>query len=311
MSGDLAGRVVVVTGAGRGLGRAYAEHAATAGAGVVVNDVDGDEAQAVADAIGAANGTALASDDDVSDAGAVAALVARCRRELGSLDGLVNNAGLYHEALPWDEDPARVRRLVEVNVLGSLLCTQEVARAMREQGRGGAIVNASSGGLFGFPTVASYAASKGAVASLTYASALDLEAIGVRVNAISPMAITRMTQGALGRTLVPSGGGRALLDGIGERTPERIAPLVTFLLSERAAGITGQFLRFDGERLSVVRQYAFDEHAHALRDGWDVDTIAGVFAGSGALADELAAYGVQRRLPPRVRGAAGDAGSTE
>ncbi len=221
------------------------------------------------------------------------------RRELGALDGLVNNAGLYHEALPWQEDPARVGRLVEVNVLGTLLCTQEAARAMRAQGRGGAIVTASSGGLFGFPTVATYAASKGAVASLTYAAALDLEAIGVRVNAISPMAITRMTQGALGRTLVPSGGGSAPLAGIDARTPERIAPLVTFLLGERAAGITGQFLRFDGERLSIVPQYAFDEHPHATRAGWDLDALAAAF--DGPLAGELAPYGVERRLPPRRR----------
>jgi NAD(P)-dependent dehydrogenase (short-subunit alcohol dehydrogenase family) len=297
--GALANRSIVVTGAGRGLGRAYALDAAAAGAAVLVNDVDGDVAAETAAAIEAAGGTALASADDVSTPAGAQAVVARCEQRLGPLRGLVNNAGLYHEAPPWEDDPERVVRLVNVNVNGALLCTGAAARAMRAHGQGGAIVNASSGGMFGFPTVSAYAASKGALASLTWASALDLEAIDVRVNAISPMAVTRMTQGALGRTLVPSGADRAPLDGIEERTPERIAPLVTFLLSDRAADVTGQFLRFNGDRLSVVRTYAFDEHPFAERPSWDLDAFAAALERD--LAGRLEPYGVERRLPPRMR----------
>lgn len=300
-AGALAGRVVVVTGAGRGLGRAYALHAAAAGARVVVNDVDGDEARGVASEIERAGGAAVAGDHDISVPDQAGALMRHARDTFGALDGLVNNAGLYHEATPWEDDPERIARLIAVNVLGTLVCTTRASEIMRDQGTGGSIVNASSGGMFGFPHTSAYAASKGAIASATYAGALDLEQIGVRINAISPMALTRMTETALGRSLAPDGATRTPLDGIEEMAPERIAPLVTFLLSDRAAGITGQFLRFNGTRLSVVRQYPFAEHPFALdAEGFDVDGIERAFRG-GPLAGALEPYGVERRVAPRDR----------
>lgn len=283
----LAGRAVVITGAGRGLGRAYALHAAQHGAAVVVNDVDPDHAAQTGAEIVAAGGQAVISSHDVSDPAAAEALVTLCRQCFGRIDGLVNNAALYHEAPPWREDPDRLRRMVEVNLLGVMYCGRAATQAMVAQGSG-AIVNASSGGLFGFPSTGAYGATKAAVMSLTYAWALDLEEAGVRVNAISPMAATRMTGSSLGRTLVPA-----------DRTPDRIAPLVTYLLSDLAAGVTGQFLRFDGERLRVVTHHTFDEHPTAVRDQWDVAGVAAAF--DTELAEQLEPYGVERRLPPRRR----------
>jgi NAD(P)-dependent dehydrogenase (short-subunit alcohol dehydrogenase family) len=278
--GLLDGRVVVITGAGRGLGRAYAEHAAFAGAKVVVNDVDADEAAEVASLIVAAGGAAVASSHDISDAGQAEALVVQAREELGGLDGLVNNAGLYYEAVPWEDDPDRIRRLIEVNVLGALFCTAAAARIFADQGRGGAIVNASSGALFGFPGMAAYAASKGAIASLTYATAADFEPIGVRVNAIAPMAATRLTLAAeAGKRHVPEGATRAPLTGIEERTPDRIAPLVTYLLSPLSANLTGQLLRFDGTRLSRLSAGDASGHPAVRHDSWDVDAVSEAFAG--------------------------------
>lgn len=296
-SGDglLAGRAVIVTGAGRGLGRAYALDLAAHGAFVVVNDVDADEAAAVADSIGDA---ALASGHDVSEPAAVDALTQSCVDRFGRLDGLVNNAGRYHEALPWEERPERILAAVSVNVVGALLCQAAASRVMRANG-GGAIVNASSGGMFGFPQVSTYAATKGALAALTFSSALDLEAAGIRVNAISPMALTRMTEGALGRDLTPSTSDKPPLAGIEDKPPERIAPLVTFLLSDLAEGITGQFFRFDGTRLSVVTTDAFADHPSIVADAWHPDGFAHAFA--GPLAGHLQPYGVERRLPPRSR----------
>jgi NAD(P)-dependent dehydrogenase (short-subunit alcohol dehydrogenase family) len=271
----LDGRAIVVTGAGRGLGRAYAEHAAAHGARVVVNDVDVDEAEAVAAAIGG-----VPSGHDVSDPGAAEELVATCVRAFGRLDGLVNNAGLYHEAAPWDEEPARLRRLVEVNVLGPLHCTAAAARAFRRQGSGGAIVNATSGALFGFPTLGAYAASKGAVASLTLATALDLAPLGVRANAVAPVAATRLTLAAeAGRRHLPEGATRAPLAGIEERTPDRIAPLVTFLLGPRAEGITGGLFRFDGTRLSRLAFGDPGGDPYVRRERWSLDDVAAAFAG--------------------------------
>ena len=295
MSGLLDGRAVIVTGAGRGLGRAYARDLAAHGAHVVVNDVDAAEADAVAAELG---GSALPSHHDVSDPAAVDALVATCVDRFGRLDGLVNNAGLYHEALPWEERPEAIRRAVSVNVVGALLCQAAASRVMRDQG-GGAIVNASSGGMFGFPAVSTYAATKGALAALTYSSALDLEAAGIRVNAISPKALTRMTENALGRGLAPSPAAAPPLAGIEDRPPERIAPLVTFLLSDLAEGITGQFLRFDGTRVSIVTTPAFADHPYAVADSWDPETFGRVFAGE--LAAHLQPYGVERRTVPRAR----------
>jgi hypothetical protein len=167
---------------------------------------------------------------------------------------------------------------------------------------GGAIVNASSGGLYGFPTAATYGTTKGAVTALTFAAALDLEERGIRVNAISPKAFTRLTENALGRHSAPLGGDQAPLADIERRPPERIAPLVTYLLSDLSAGITGQFLRFDGERLAVVPTTGFADHPSVVHDDWDPATVAAAF--TGPLRAALQPYGVERREPPVRRSAA-------
>ncbi|GAB3434773.1 SDR family NAD(P)-dependent oxidoreductase [Actinophytocola sediminis] len=293
-----ADHAVIITGAGRGLGAAYAVDLAANGASVVVNDIDRDEAAAVVARITAAGGAGLVSGHDVTDPDEVDALVSSCVDTFGRLDGLVNNAGLYHESAPWEENAAAIRRAVSVNVLGALYC-QAAASAVMLAGGGGAIVNASSGGMFGFPRVSTYAATKGALAAMTYSSALDLEAAGIRVNAISPMALTRMTANALGRDHQPSTQDTPPLAGIEDKPPAAIAPLVTFLLSDLAAGITGQFFRFDGRRISVVTTSAFADHPHVTAEHWDPTTIA--TAVDGPLAQHLQPYGVERRTPPRIR----------
>lgn len=285
--GVLAGKAVVITGAGRGLGKAYAMHAAAAGAAVVVNDIDGEQAEAVVARIVERGGRAVASAASVRDPGQASGIVQRCLAEFGKLDGLVNNAAVHRPALPWEEDPATARELIEVNVLGVLYCGIAAAQVMQAQ-RAGSIVNISSGASFGQRALGTYAASKGAVASLTYSWALDLAALGVRVNGVLPLAWTRMVerhQPAQARVTR-------------QRTPDRVAPLVTYLLSDRAEGITGQLIRFTGDHLHIVRQPGIKEPV-LHRAAWSTEDIAAAF--DDVLDHHLEPFGLAKEPPPRLR----------
>lgn len=284
-SSTLDGRAVIVTGAGQGLGRAFAQHAASVGAAVVVNDVDADLARDTADTITAAGGVAVVSAHSVADAQEARDLVTLCATEFGRVDGLVNNAALNYSALPWDDDPDRVRELVEVNVLGVIYTGLAAVREMR---RGGAIVNISSGAALGQRALGTYAASKGAVASLTYSWALDLEAAGIRVNAVCPLARTRMVLASE----------RSMRNCPPDRTPERIAPLVTFLLSERSLGVTGQVIRCNGPQLHIMGQPYFKAPV-LTRENWDDDSVARAF--DEVFGAHLEPYGMEKRLPPTLR----------
>jgi NAD(P)-dependent dehydrogenase (short-subunit alcohol dehydrogenase family) len=284
---------VVITGAGRGLGAAYAAHAAAAGAGVVVNDIDGEQAEAVASRIVEQGGRAVVSVASVADPRQASGIVQRCVSEFGKIDGLVNNAALQYLSVPWNEDVEVARALIEVNVLGVLYCGIAAARVMGIQ-RAGSIVNISSGSSFGQRELGTYAASKGAVASLTYSWALDLAQLGVRVNGVCPLAWTRMVERH------PAAQARVTR----QRTPDQVAPLITYLLSDRAEGITGQLIRFTGDQLHIVRQPAIKEPVlHRAR--WTADDIAAAF--DDVLDGHLEPFGLDKQLPPRLR----QAGSTQ
>ncbi|MFI5590955.1 SDR family NAD(P)-dependent oxidoreductase [Amycolatopsis sp. NPDC051758] len=241
--GILDDRAVVITGAGRGPGRAFARHAAESGAAVVVNDVDAEPAHNTVAAIEAEGGMAVVSVGSVADADYARGLITLCRNRFGQLDGLVNNAAIGYHARPWEDDDAeRTRALVETNVLGPFHCGTAAAKVMVAQGAG-VIVNVTSGSMIGQRGAAAYSASKGAVASMTYSWAADLARHGVRVNAVSPIAWTRLMAAD------PNGNPDAY-------PPERVAPLVTYLLSDLSAGVTGQVLRLADGHLHAVRQPA-------------------------------------------------------
>lgn len=291
---DLRGRSVLVTGAGRGLGRAYALDAAAAGAAVLVNDRDRDMAEDVAGEISAAGGQAEISGHSVDDPDAVSAMVGASLAAFGSLDGIVINAGLYHEAMPWQDDPQTIERDIRVNVLGGLYCLAAATRVMVAQRRG-AIVLASSAGMLGSRRIMTYAASKGALTALTASAALDLAEHGIRVNAIAPVAMTRMTSNAVGRSVVSADGSTPLLSSLEQRPPHAVAPLVSYLLSDSAAAVTGQFIRFDGQRLAVFPQPSLAELPGLSSAVWTRDEIAAAFA--GPLAGVLQPFGVERMSP--------------
>ncbi|HKN99925.1 MAG TPA: SDR family oxidoreductase [Pseudonocardiaceae bacterium] len=287
--GILDGKAVVVTGAGRGLGEAYAIHAAHAGARLVVNDVDADFAERTADHIRSYGGEAVASGHDVSRPAEAQAVIDYCVDTYGGIDGLVNNAGVNYEALPWDDSPERMRELFETNVFGVFHCGQAAIVAMRAAGTAGSIVNIASGALLGQRRLAAYAASKGAVASLTYSWALDTDDIGIRVNAVCPVAHTRMVWESE----------RSLRNSPPERTPGRVAPLVLFLLSDRSAGITGQLVRCDGRELHIVGQ-PYLKQPILTNDNWDTATVEQAF--TDVFQAHLEPFGLEKRMPARLHG---------
>ncbi|MCP2249596.1 SDR family NAD(P)-dependent oxidoreductase [Lentzea aerocolonigenes] len=285
--GILDGKAVVITGAGRGLGEAYAMHAALAGASVVVNDNDGDLAERVAEHIRGYGGRAVASTHTVADPSEAAKIVDLCVDEFGRVDGLVNNAGLNYETAPWEDDPETIKHVVEVNVLGVIYVGIAAMRAMRSSG-GGSIINISSGASFGQRKLATYSATKGAVASLSYSWALDLESEGIRVNAVCPVAHTRMVWKSE----------RSLRAIPADRTPGKVAPLVLFLLSDRSEGITGQVIRCNGRQLHIVGQPYFKQPI-LESDNWDTASVERAF--TGVLQAHLEPYGLEKRMPPRLR----------
>ena len=254
MHDSLRGKSVLVTGAGRGIGRAIADRFAEVGSTVAVNDVDGDAAATTAAAISQRGGTAMAAPADVSDSAQVAAMIDAVMAAHGRVDVLVNNAGIVSPMLHFfDATEEWWRRIIDVNLTGHFLVSHPVARIMAEQG-GGSIVNMSSGGATrAHRSFTAYDATKGGIEALTRAMALDLGPYNVRVNALVPGSIdtTGMSTGerALRGENVPLG-------RIGE--PLDMTGAALFLASDDAAYITGETLRIDGGMLAQQRSATVD-----------------------------------------------------
>jgi NAD(P)-dependent dehydrogenase (short-subunit alcohol dehydrogenase family) len=262
-------KAVIVTGSGGGLGRAYALALAAEGASVVVNDISNDGAEETVAMVKDAGGTAVASVGSVTDWDFAASLIDTSIATFGRLDGLVNNAAIIHDRLPWEEDETSLRRAIEINVLGAMFCGTNALRHMVAQDSG-AIVNISSGSYLGLSGVSTYGATKGAIASMTYGWAVEVQGTGVRVNAIMPRALTQMSTvrgtkstslGLSGKAVAPS------------PTPDVIAPLVVYLLSDRAAAINGQIVRNDGQEITSV-QPPFWQPGVAIDGRVPFDTMA-------------------------------------
>jgi NAD(P)-dependent dehydrogenase (short-subunit alcohol dehydrogenase family) len=284
MAGWLAGKAVAVTGAGRGLGAAYARLAAAEGAAVLVNDVDQAQAVEVAEQIRAAGGRAEPDASDISTWPGAGRLVEHCVEAFGAIDGLVNNAGIFRMARPAEQDPATFRAVIEVNLLGTAYCGLHAIRVMLERG-GGSIVNVTSGSHTGSTAMAAYGASKGGVASLTYCWAADLAGSGVRVNAVSPNANTRMAQ-EFERFLGDDAPGQNI-----DKSAESNAPAVVYLLSDASAGINGQVVRIDGDELSMMAHPAVI--GEGLRNPeWTVQGVAEAF--ESVLAAQARPLGMHR-----------------
>ncbi|WP_413098267.1 SDR family oxidoreductase [Streptomyces sp. Inha503] len=253
MSGICRDRVVVVTGAGQGLGREHALALAAEGALVVVNDL-GESAKAVAEEINAAGGTAVADLGDVSDWGYAKELIGGAISRFGTLDALVNNAGINRDRMLVSMTEAEWDLVLKVNLKGHAAPLRHAAAYWRERSKQGhpvdaRIVNTSSGaGLMGSVGQGNYGAAKAGITTLTVIAAAELARYGVTVNAIAPSARTPMTEavGAFAEKMrVPESGFDAM-------HPGNVSPLVVWLASADSGEVTGRVFEAEGGVISVA-----------------------------------------------------------
>jgi NAD(P)-dependent dehydrogenase (short-subunit alcohol dehydrogenase family) len=245
----LDGKVAVVTGGGRGIGRGVAFGLGEAGAKVFVNDYYRGEARGaaedVADEIHVAGGIAVANGEDISSFAGGAALIEAARKEFGRVDILVTCAGNFWPDMTLDVTEERWNAQLAVHATGTFACAQAAAKLMVEQGDGGRIITFSSRGAFFGPTPA-YAAAKGAVMAMTAALSADLSARGITANCVLPSATTQLFPGddASARTF----GGVAAAESL---NPNDIAPLIVYLATPLAGQITGRFIYAAGGDICV------------------------------------------------------------
>ncbi len=262
MTGLCAERVVVVTGAGRGLGRAHALAFAAEGAKVVVNDLgvglDGSgggagPAQDVVDAITAAGGEAVAHGGDIATADGAASLIAAALDTYGRLDTLVNNAGFLRDRMLVNLGEDDWDAVMRVHLKGHFLPLRHAAAYWRAEAKAGRtprarVVNTSSGaGLLGSVGQGNYAAAKAGIVGLTLVAAAEMGRYGVQVNAIAPAARTRMTEAAFADAMAAPADG-----AFDAMAPENVSPLVVWLGSAASEGVTGRVFEAEGGRITVM-----------------------------------------------------------
>ncbi len=272
------GRVALVTGAGRGLGRAHALEFAREGAAVVINDIgvsldgkggSGEPAQEVAEEIRGFGGQAVMNGDDVADWAGSRRLIDAAIEAFGRLDVVVNNAGFVRDRMFVNADEDEWDAVVRVHLKGHFCVGRWAAAYWRDRAKAGdsndaRIINTSSGaGLLGSVGQAAYSAAKGGIASLTLVQAAELGRYGITANAIAPSARTRMTEEVFAATMrAPEG------DEFDAMAPENVSPLVVWLGSPESAGISGRVFEVEGGKIGVADGW---QHGPTVDKGarWD------------------------------------------
>ncbi len=275
---SLEGKVAIVTGAGRGIGREDALALAEAGAKVVVNDLGGSlagegtdatPAQSVVNEIVAAGGEAVASYDDVSDFGAAESIVRRAIDRYGRLDILVNNAGILRDRMLVNMTEDEWDAVIAVHLKGHFGPTRHAAAYWRERSKSGEdlkgrVINTSSpSGVFGNVGQANYGAAKAAIAGFTIIAAQELARYGVTVNCLAPNARTRMTEETFGELAKPE-------DGFDPLDPSNMSPIVVALCADEAQDVTGQCFFVWGGSVNVLKPWDVGELI-ASDERWDAD----------------------------------------
>jgi NAD(P)-dependent dehydrogenase (short-subunit alcohol dehydrogenase family) len=280
VSGLCEGRVCIVTGAGRGIGREHALMLAAEGAKVVVNDLGGSAsgegadagpAQQVVDEIVAAGGEAVANTDDISDWGGAEALIAQAVDTYGRLDVLVNNAGILRDRMLANMSEAEWDAVIKVHLKGTAGPSHFAAAHWRDRSKAGEetngrIINTTSpSGIYGNIGQTNYGAAKAGIASFTIIAADELGRYGVTVNAIAPGAMTRLTSGLSGAPVT---------EEVQEAmSPRWIAPIVTWLASVESAGVTGRVFDVMGDLLAVAEGWHRGPKVTQTQDPSDIGPL--------------------------------------
>jgi NAD(P)-dependent dehydrogenase (short-subunit alcohol dehydrogenase family) len=276
----LDGKVAIVTGAGRGIGREHALALAAAGAKLVVNDLGGSSAgegqdqtpaQSVADEIKGAGGEAVANYDNVADFQGAEQLVKQAIGEFGRLDILVNNAGIIRDRMLVNLTEDEWDAVINVHLKGHFGPTRHAAAYWREQSKAGQQINgrvintSSPSGVFGNVGQTNYGAAKAGIASFTIIAALELGRYGVTVNCLAPNARTRLTEQTFGDIPAPEG-------GFDSMDPANISPVVVALATDEAQNITGQCFFVYGGVINVLKPW--DSGVALKKDGrWEPDEL--------------------------------------
>ncbi|MBV0895714.1 SDR family oxidoreductase [Microbacterium sp. NC79] len=281
MAGILDGRVAIVTGAGRGLGREHALELARQGAKVVVNDLgttlggDGESvgpAQEVVDIIRAAGGEAVANGSDIADFEQAGQLVQQAIDTFGRLDILVNNAGFVRDRMLVNTGEDEWDAVIRVHLKGHFATMRHAGAYWRTESKEGRqpvarVINTSSGaGLQGSIGQASYSAAKAGIAALSIVAAAEMGRYGVTVNAIAPSARTRMTEGPFAEAMA------APEDGFDKMNPANVSPVVAWLASEDAADVTGRVIEIEGGKICLENGWAHGP-ANDLGRRWEAAEV--------------------------------------